>query len=90
MNAGHRCSLQFHEFKRETIFVIRGKLIISTGHSPEKLNSKEYTPGSYITIDPKLIHRMEAIDDCVYLEASTPELDDVVRLSDDYSRNNKK
>ena len=34
-----------------------------------------------------MIHRMQAINDCVYLEASTPQIKDVVRLSDDYNRN---
>ncbi len=29
---------------------------------------------------------MEAIEDSIYLEASTPENDDVVRLQDDYKR----
>jgi hypothetical protein len=29
---------------------------------------------------------MEAVEDSVYLEASTPEMDDVVRLGDDYQR----
>ena len=40
----------------------------------------------FISLEPKLIHRMEAIEDCTYLEASTPEIDDVVRLNDDYDR----
>ena len=33
-----------------------------------------------------MIHRMQAVNDCIYLEASTPEITDVVRLSDDYDR----
>ena len=39
-----------------------------------------------ITLIPKIIHRMEAVEDSIYLEASSPELEDVVRLTDDYNR----
>ena len=39
-----------------------------------------------ITLSPKTIHRMQGLSSCYYLEMSTPELKDVVRLSDDYSR----
>jgi mannose-6-phosphate isomerase len=86
MKAGHRCSLQYHNVKRETIYVISGRLMIIHGIRENDLESKLFHPGDVITIPPKLIHRMEAIDDSVYLEASTPELDDVVRISDDYER----
>ena len=86
MNKGHRCSLQFHEFKKETIFVLEGELKIYHGLSQDKLKSKVYKAGDSITINPKEIHRMEAIEKSVYLEASTPELDDVIRLVDDYQR----
>ena len=53
--------------------------------------SKFVAPGNYragdtITIPPGLIHRMEGVEDSVYLEASTPEMEDVVRLVDDYKR----
>jgi mannose-6-phosphate isomerase len=86
MLAGHRCSLQYHLQKIETIIVVSGKLRIQTGENPNHLISKDYGPGDSITIAPRQIHRMEGVDDCVYLEASTPELDDVVRLKDDYNR----
>ena len=71
MWAGHRCSLQYHNIKKETIYV---------------LSDKYYRSGDTITIPPKYIHRMEGIEDSVYLESSTPEMDDVVRVSDDYQR----
>ena len=86
MNAGHRCSTQYHNFKKETIYVLSGKLKISYGSEIDQLKSEFYTSGEDITIPPKLIHRMEAIEDSVYLEASTPEIEDVVRLQDDYKR----
>ena len=39
---------------------------------------------------PGTIHRMEGLEESVYLEASTPDLDDVVRISDDYNRKENK
>jgi mannose-6-phosphate isomerase len=86
MWAGHRCSLQFHELKRETIYVLSGSLKITHGSDQENLVARLYRAGDSLTIPPGTVHRMEAIEDAMYLEASTPELDDVVRLEDDYKR----
>jgi mannose-6-phosphate isomerase len=83
---GHRCSLQYHNLKQETIYVLSGKLKILLGKDSENLESKVYTADECITLEPGIIHRMEAVEDSVYIEASTPEMDDVVRLSDDYQR----
>ena len=47
-------------------------------------------PGDYITINPYTIHRMEGIEDSLYLESSTNELWDVIRLDDKYKRENTK
>lgn len=88
MNAGHRCSTQYHNFKRETIYVLSGKLKIYFGTKIDQLKSKIFQSGENITIPPKLIHRMEAVEDSIYLESSTPEMEDVVRLQDDYERQN--
>lgn len=86
MWAGHRCSLQYHNLKKETIYVLSGVLKIIQGVSQDALEAKLYRAGDTITIPPGLIHRMEGVEDAVYLEASTPEIDDVVRLVDDYQR----
>lgn len=86
MWAGHRCSLQYHNIKMETIYVLSGVLKIIHGESQDALKEKLYRAGDTITISPGLIHRMEGVEDAVYLEASTPEIDDVVRLIDDYQR----
>lgn len=86
---GHRCSLQYHNIKQETIYVLEGKLKISYGSAHDALDDRVFEAGQYITLSPTVIHRMEAVEDAVYLEASTPEMDDVVRLSDDYSRAEK-
>tara|TARA_Y100000589_G_C27131933_1_gene620955 strand:+ start:295 stop:645 length:351 start_codon:yes stop_codon:yes gene_type:complete len=90
MIKGHRCSLQYHELKHETIYVLEGQLKIISGLSESKLSSKIYYPHEYISLKPGIVHRMEAIEDCVYLESSTPEINDVIRLNDDYERSNFK
>ncbi|MBF0544794.1 MAG: cupin [Candidatus Riflebacteria bacterium] len=86
MFKGHRCSLQYHNFKKETVYLLSGQLRILLGTSLENLEPRILALGESITLVPKLIHRMEALEESVYLEASTPEMDDVVRLSDDYKR----
>ena len=86
MKKGHRCSLQFHNRKIETIFVVSGNLKIYYGLNIKNLRYRTFKPHNVITLKPKMIHRMEAVNDCIYLEASTPEITDVVRLSDDYKR----
>jgi len=86
MKQGHKCSTQYHELKKETIVVLTGVLNISIGPSLETLETKPYHPGDTVTIAPYTVHRMEAAEDCLYLETSTNELWDVVRLQDSYGR----
>jgi mannose-6-phosphate isomerase-like protein (cupin superfamily) len=86
MFEGHRCSIQFHRHKKETIYVLDGNLRIYTGPTKDELTAKIFVSGESITIEPGVVHRMEAVTDSVYVEASTPEMDDVVRLQDDYAR----
>lgn len=86
MKAGHRCSLQYHEKKRETIYVLSGKLRILYGDDKDHLESRVFESNESITIPTGMIHRMEGVEDSIYLEASTPELEDVIRISDDYKR----
>ena len=78
--------MQYHNHKQETIYVLSGKLRIFTGQSENELSSKIYVPNETLTLLPGVVHRMEGVEDCVYLEASTPQLDDVVRIQDDYNR----
>ena len=86
MYKGHRCSLQYHNYKIETIYILNGKLKISIGDSAEEMTHEIYSGNDSVTLNPLKLHRMEAIEDCIYLEASTPEMQDVVRINDDYSR----
>jgi mannose-6-phosphate isomerase-like protein (cupin superfamily) len=86
MYKGHKYSLQLHNYKRETIYVLRGVLKIRHGPSLDELFEEVFAPGGVITLEPGVIHRMEAVEEAVYLEGSTPEMDDVVRFQDDYKR----
>jgi mannose-6-phosphate isomerase len=86
MFAGHRCSLQYHNMKTETIYVLSGILKISYGVTIDLLEEHLYSAGDTVTLASGVIHRMEAIEQSVYLEVSTPEIDDVVRLVDDDQR----
>lgn len=82
MKMGHQCSYQYHEKKVETVVVLQGRLTIIHDQGETILE-----PGEAVTITPGQKHRMKAVtEDCYYLEASTSQLDDVVRLQDDYGR----
>jgi mannose-6-phosphate isomerase len=86
---GHRLSRQYHELKDETIFVQHGTLILELG-SPDvsSFETKTLNYGERFHILPGVIHRFCAPDDApvTLIEVSTPEIDDVVRLQDDYKR----
>lgn len=85
VKAGHVLSLQYHNFKDETMHVLRGELILRTQRG-EELVARPFRAGETVHIPPKLIHQIEAVVDSDVLEASTPELDDLVRLQDRYGR----
>ena len=85
VNRGHALSLQYHNQKDETIHLWSGRLLFEI-EVDGRLVSREMHPGESVHITPKTIHRMTAIEDSDILEASTPELDDVVRIEDRYGR----
>jgi mannose-6-phosphate isomerase len=83
---GHALSLQYHERKDETVYVLAGRLRFQHGAEGEELRETLLEPGRSFHIEPRVRHRMIAVTDCDLLEASTPELEDVVRLEDRYGR----
>lgn len=85
VNKGESLSLQYHEMKDETLFVIRGKVSLDLQHEDEK-RTVILEVGQAFHIPPRLIHRIEALEEADIIEASTTELDDVVRLEDRYGR----
>lgn len=86
---GHRLSLQFHEKKMETQYVLTGKIKLTYGKDEKQLEEKILNPGDKVDILPYTIHRIEGLEDSQVFEVSSPELDDVVKLADDYGRSGK-
>lgn len=86
INAGHRLSYQFHREKEETIYVLSGSLRLHFALGDEEPQVRDLEQGSVFHVKPGTRHRFEAVEEVELLEASTPELDDVVRLEDAYGR----
>lgn len=86
IDLGQRLSLQFHEKKDETSYLLSGKLLLVQGKDPDSLVETELMPGSTWRNAAGVVHTIEALESAVVLEVSTPELDDVVRLEDRYGR----
>ncbi|HLU25420.1 MAG TPA: cupin domain-containing protein [Longimicrobiales bacterium] len=86
VRAGHALSLQYHRRKDETIHLLRGEMRFWVGPSVDRLEEVPLREGESYRIVPGTVHRMEAVTDVDILEASTPDLDDVVRLEDRYGR----
>jgi mannose-6-phosphate isomerase len=86
IKAGESLSLQYHEIKDETIRIASGRMRFRSGPSVDRLETHILDPGMSYEIAPRVVHQMEAIEDCTVIEVSTPHLTDVVRLEDRYGR----
>ena len=86
VKAGHGLSLQLHREKDESSYVLSGRLLLTRGESAGNVHTEEIGPGFAWRVEPGTVHSIEAIEDSVVAEVSTPHLDDVVRLQDRYGR----
>jgi mannose-6-phosphate isomerase len=86
IETGSRLSLQRHEIKDETILVRSGRLRLFLEDDDGVVRESELGPGDHQRVQTGRIHRYEAIERCELIEVSTPELDDVVRIQDDFGR----
>lgn len=86
VDAGHELSLQLHREKDESSYLLSGRLRLTRGPSEGQLHEEEIGPGHAWRVRPGEVHTIEAIEDAVVLEVSTPHLDDIVRLRDPYRR----
>lgn len=87
IEAGHALSLQYHERKMESVYVLAGRLRLHTAPGPdEPVEVRVLEPGEAFDIPVGLVHRYEAAEAVDLIEVSSPELDDVVRLEDRYGR----
>lgn len=83
---GQRLSYQYHEKKTETIYLAKGLMELEHQDPYGERQKTILKPGDSFHIPVGLRHRMSALEDSEVFEVSTPELDDVVRLEDDYAR----
>ena len=86
VTAGCSLSLQYHQRKVETIAVQSGRVLFEIGPAVDALDRRDLGPGDTVHVPAGTIHRMTAITDVVMLEVSSDDLDDVVRLVDEYGR----
>lgn len=86
IETGRRLSLQYHERKDEWIHVLAGRLRLTLEDDAGADVDRELGPGDGAHVPAGRRHRYEALERCELVEVSTPELDDIVRLSDDYGR----
>ena len=83
---GEQLSLQFHREKDEVIYVHEGRIELEIGEAGRNPDTEVVGPGQAFRITPGAVHRWRALEDSLVLEVSSPEIDDVVRLEDQYGR----
>ena len=86
IDAGHALSVQYHVRKDETVYLLGGELKYWVRDASGEMRDVQLKVGEAYRVTPGTVHYMEAVTDCDILEASTPDLDDVVRLQDRYGR----
>ncbi len=86
VETGKRLSLQLHRVKAESIYVATGKLRLHLENDDGEVVTRDMDPGEHCDIPVGRRHRFEAIERVEIIEVSTPELDDVVRIEDDFGR----
>ena len=83
---GYRLSLQYHQEKEESQYLLYGKALFTVQPQNGQLTETVAESGFCLHLPPMTTHRIEALEDATILEVSTPQLSDVVRLQDDYGR----
>ena len=87
VNAGQALSVQYHNQKDETVYLLSGEMIYWVQlEGDDAPRDQKMKIGDAFRITPGTVHYIQAVTDCDILEASTPELDDVVRITDRYGR----
>jgi mannose-6-phosphate isomerase len=87
VRAGQALSLQFHREKDESWYVLEGRAELQLGEAGQAVLKTEIVgPGAAFRFRPGTVHRVRAVENTTILEVSTPELEDIVRLEDEYGR----
>lgn len=90
LKKGFRTSLQYHEKKEEHSYVLKGKISIEEDSIDKQMEVNVYEAGEIIHALPGYRHRLTALEDATFIEVSTPFLDDVIRVEDDFDRKTNK
>jgi mannose-6-phosphate isomerase len=86
IETGKRLSFQYHDVKDEWIHVLEGRLLLTLEGDDGSVSDRELAAGEGARVPTGRRHRYAAIERATLIEVSTPELNDVVRLSDDFGR----
>ncbi|WP_294730608.1 hypothetical protein [uncultured Faecalibaculum sp.] len=86
---GARCSLQKHVQKLEHAYILYGEIQVEEDNENGEIEVHVYRPGECYEQKPGARHRVTALEDSAIIEVSTPHLDDVIRLEDDYGRQDR-
>jgi NDP-sugar pyrophosphorylase family protein/mannose-6-phosphate isomerase-like protein (cupin superfamily) len=86
INAGYKTSYQYHNFKKETNYIISGEAEIWLENDEGVVEKTIMKAGDYFNVTPPKKHRVIALTDIILQEVSTPEVDDVIRINDEFAR----
>lgn len=86
INEGKRLSLQYHDKKQESWFLIQGRGKVIWEDKDGNMVETELEEEKGYTCDIGQKHRLAGITDCDIIEVSTPEIGNTYRLEDDYAR----
>jgi choline kinase/mannose-6-phosphate isomerase-like protein (cupin superfamily)/thiamine kinase-like enzyme len=86
INAGYKTSFQYHEFKKETNYIISGEAEVWLENDEGVVEKKIMRGGEFFNVTPPKKHRVIAITDIILQEVSTPHVDDVFRIDDEFNR----
>jgi choline kinase/mannose-6-phosphate isomerase-like protein (cupin superfamily) len=90
INGGCKTSFQLHKFKLETNYIIRGNAEVWLENDEGTVEVFQMKEGDYFTVLPGRKHRVIAVTDVILQEVSTPEVDDVIRINDEFNRTDGK
>jgi len=86
INAGYKTSYQYHQFKKETNYIIEGTAEVWLENDEGVVEKKIMKGGEFFNVTPPKKHRVIAITDIILQEVSTPHVDDVFRINDEFNR----
>lgn len=86
INAGYKTSYQYHKFKQETNYIIEGTAEVWLENDEGVVEKKIMKAGEFFDVNPPKKHRVIAITDIILQEVSTPHVDDVFRIDDEFNR----